>query len=198
MQLNLRPVRVTDMETTAQAPETKKPPKKRQRMLRDRPIYFVVRKMADPETGEVVGCLVPDGWINRRIMRERKFRTNDIVRGTITNPRNVKFHRMVHQLGTLVRQNIEAFESAPDSHEVIKRLQRDAGVFCDTQEVDIPNLCKIKLQVPQSIAFDCMDESDFRQLWEGICQHLIAKYWPGLTVPQLTEMANLMPQNEGI
>lgn len=197
-------------------PKTKKP-------LKDRPVYFVVRPMVCPQTGEMAGCLVPDGWINQRLMRERKMRTNDLVRGVLTNARNAQFHRLVHQLGTLVCKSVEGFEHLT-SHEAIKRLQREAGVCCEVQQIEaspvveailaaaeqlmgvtatkmlravLPEIKTIDVTIATSIAYDTMDESDFRQLWSGICAHLAERYWPQLTTEQITQMAELMPQSEG-
>lgn len=196
---------------------------RKQKALRDRPVYFVVRTMADPSTGEIAGCLVPASWTDRQILRERRLRTNDTVRAALHNPRNAKFHRLVHQLGALTRENVEGFEGL-DSHGVIKRLQAESGVFCESAAVPaapvvdsvvegvreihgddiaraigavLAGIRTLNLTRPSSIAFDCMDESDFRQFWEGICRHLINRYWPALTTEQITEMAELMPQSEG-
>lgn len=200
-----------------------KPVSRRKRKLKDRPIYFVFRKMVDPVTGEYAGCLVPDGWANSAILRERKYRTNDLLRASITHPRNAKFHRMVHHLGTLVVKNVECFAHL-DSHAAIKRLQRESGVACETQSIDaspvvsailaaaesllgesaakmlnavLPEIKTIDVLVPQSISYDCMDESDFRMLWDGICAHIVATYWPGLSIDQIEAMTELMPRGEG-
>lgn len=197
--------------------------RRKQRKFTDRPVYFVVRSMIDPATGEVCGCLVPNSPIDQRVMRERKYRTNDVLRATLHHPRNSKFHRLVHQLGTMVRQNIDGFHHM-DSHSVVKQLQRESGVCCDLVTINaspvvtailaaaesllgevptrmlravLPEIQVIDVLTPQSISYDCMDESDFRMLWDGICGHLIARYWPQLTVEQITEMAELMPQSEG-
>lgn len=195
----------------------------RQKKHKDRPVYFVVRTMVDPETGEMAGCLVPSSWADNRLLRERKLKTNDLIRGALHNPRNTKFHRLVHQLGTVVCQNLDGFEHL-DSHAAIKKLQADSGVYCEPREVSatpvvaailasarqlmgdgaarmlsavLPEIETVTILVPQSLAYDCMDESDFRQFWEGICQHLVARYWPELNEEQITEMAELMPQSEG-
>lgn len=162
---------------------------------RDKPIYLVVRRMVDIATGEEVGALVPNSWIDRRLMRERDYTVGTLLRATLTNPRNSKFHRLVHQLGTLVKQNIEGYESL-DSHAVIKRLQREAGVFCEEQEIEIPSIGKLLVKVAQSIAFDSLDESEFHQLWAGICNYLIERHWQSLDIDQITAMAELMPQRE--
>lgn len=191
--------------------------------LKDKPVYFVVRPMVDPSTGEMVGCLVPDSWASQHLLRERKYRTNDLVRATLTLPRNNKFFRLVHQLGTLVRNNIQSFEGLK-SHDAIKRLQRESGICCDIVAIDaspvvsailaaaesilgevparmlravLPEIKQIDVLEPQSLAFDSMDESDFRVLWEGICRHIVDVYWPTLDVQQITQMAALLPQSEG-
>lgn len=203
----------------------KKMATKKQKKLHDKPIYLVVKRMIDPDTGEVVGCLVPDGYINNLLMRQRKFRVNEVVRATITNPRSEKFHRLVHQLGTVVRQNIDGFESIESSHEAIKILQRDSGVCCDVHQIVatpiidsmikvaakilgdaaakmlaavLPEIKEIPMNVPKSIAFDCMDESEFKELWGGLCKHIVNKYWQDLNEQQITEMIKLMPRSEGL
>lgn len=180
--------------------------------------------MADPETGELVGCLVPSSWADQNILRERKYKTGDRIRATLTHPRNSKFHRLVHQLGALCARNIEAY-SHLDSHSVIKQLQRDTGIACETQSIDaapvvtailsaaesllgaaaarmlesvLPEIKTIDVLVPQSLSYDCLDESDFRALWEGICRHIVNKHWSSMTEAQITEMAEMMPYNEGV
>lgn len=196
---------------------------RKKKPLKDRPIYFSVRRMVDPKTGEEAGCLVPDSWASQRVMRERKFRTGDQVRATLALPRNAKFFRLVHQLGTLVRQNIPGFEHL-NSHEVIKRLQKESGICCHLERIDagpvveafirasevtlgpvatrmlkavLPEIKTIDVLSPESIAYDCMDESEFRALWDGICAYLVAAYWPSMSVEQITNMAAAMPQSEG-
>jgi hypothetical protein len=190
---------------------------------KDRPVYLTVRTLVDQTTGEPVGGLVPHGWADQTILRERKYRNGDVIRATLVHPRNAKFHRLLHQLGSLVRQNVDGFEHL-DSHAVIKRLQREAGVCCDIQTIDaapvineilnaaepmlgematrmlrsvLPEIKTIEVLTPQSLAFDCMDESDFRILWSAICRHLVVRYWPQLNEQEVTRMAELMPHNEG-
>ena len=192
--------------------------------LRDRPIYLTVREMIDPESGELVGVLAPDSYADQLLMRERKYRRNEVLRATLIHPRTSAQHRRVHYLGTLVKNNVDGFQGM-DSHAVIKRLQAEAGVFCEIHKIQaspilsvfmkiartvlggriaaklekaLPPVLDMDVLVPQSIAYDCMDESEFRVLWHGICAHLVERYWPGLTTEQITEMAAMLPQSEGI
>lgn len=170
---------------TAQAAKRKPKPK--------RPVYFQVRKLIDPATGEEFGCLVPRHRIDKRLMKERGYRVGDELRGTLTKPRNAKFHRLVHALGGLVADQIEAFQGV-GCHEVIKRLQREAGICCETQEIELPGIGKLEVKVAQSIAFDEMEEGSFYELWKGICNYICATYWPGMEPEQIESMIDLMPE----
>lgn len=158
-----------------------------------RPIYFVIRRLVDPHTGEEVGALVPRHQIDRRLMRERAYRIGDDLRADLKKPRNVKFHRMVHALGGILADHIEDFHGM-DCHAVIKRLQRESGICCEEQEVDIPGVGKLVIKVAMSLSFDDMDEGAFYQLWQGICRHIAAKYWPDFTEEQISSMVDLMPE----
>ena len=51
--------------------------RRKQRKFTDRPVYFVVRQMIDPATGEMCGCLVPNSAIDQRVL----FQGNSVLRG---------------------------------------------------------------------------------------------------------------------
>lgn len=158
-----------------------------------RPVYFEVKRLVDPATGEEVGALVPRHRIDQRLMRERGYRTGDQIRAELKKPRNVKFHRLVHALGGLIADHIEAFQG-DTCHAVIKRLQRETGICCETQEIELPGLGKLEVKVAQSLAFDEMDEGQFFELYRGICNHVCARYWPGMTPEQIESLVDLMPE----
>ena len=162
---------------------------------KDRPIYLRVARLMVPETGEIVGALIPDGDIDRRLMRERGYHLGQQVRATLAAPRNCRFHRLVHGLGGIVAGQVPGFEGMT-AHAAIKRLQTESGMYCDESAVDVPGVGALMIRQPQSIAFDSMDEGDFRRLWAGICAHLITRYWPGLTPEQIEHMVDLMPEQE--
>lgn len=176
--------------TTAKA-ETPEAAKKRKQRAQ-RPIYMRLRKLVDPQTGEVVAGFCPDSSIDQYLCRERQYRIGDQVRCEIKKARNIKFHRLVHALGRLVSQQIDAFQGL-DAHTTIKKLQLDAGVCCTYEAFDIPDLGRVMRLIPESIAFDYMTEERFKEFWRGICQHLIEKYWPGLTEDAIENMTGLMP-----
>lgn len=179
-----KPAAVDTTATPRKAAKAKKRP--------DRPIYMRLRKLVDPQTGEMIKAFCADSSIDQWICRERDYKVGDRVRCDIKQPRNVKFHRLVHALGRVVAEQVDKFQGL-DAHTTIKKLQLDAGVCCTYEAFDIPDLGRVTRLVPESIAFDYMTEERFKEFWRGICQHLIANYWPGLTEEAIENMTGLMP-----
>jgi hypothetical protein len=157
-----------------------------------RPVYMTCKRLIDPDTGEMIGALVPSCDLDRHLLKQRRVAIGKEYRVGVEQARNSKFHRLVHALGRLVSENVDAF-SGLSCHAVIKRLQREAGVFCEEQEIEIPGIGKLVVKVAQSIAFDCMDEADFHELYSAICRHVAATYWPELDEEAVEAMAGLMP-----
>ncbi|MEN6641024.1 MAG: hypothetical protein ABFE08_01125 [Armatimonadia bacterium] len=158
-----------------------------------RPAYMTCRVLMDPETGELVPALVASSDIDRAILRQKRVAKGREYRVIVEQARSAKFHRLVHALGQLVVENVDAFAGL-DAHAAIKRLQREAGICCEEQEITIPGLGSLTVKVAESLAFDCMDEAAFRQLYQGICAHIAATYWPELPADAVDAMADLMPE----
>lgn len=183
-------------------------------------IYFTVRELADPDTGELVGALVPSSPVDRALMRRRKFAKGHEVRADLTKARNPKFHRLVHALGLMVSEHVEAFQDM-DAHETLKQLQVEANVCCEVQTINatpvvaavlkaaesllggaaarmlqavLPEIKTIEVKVAQSMAFDEMDETEFRRLFDRICRYVAETYWPDLDQETITAMAGMMPE----
>lgn len=195
---------------------------KKPRAARDRPIYMRKKAVIDPDTGNKIGCLVPASATDGRLLNERNYTSGSMIRATFKQTRNPKFHRYVHQLGALVADNIASFEWL-GSHDAIKRLQVESGVFCEEREIDARHIVEavlcasnevlghnatamlesvlheiktVKIKQPISIAFDSLDESEFKSLWTGICKHLISEYWHDMSEDQINSMVGLMPETD--
>ncbi len=166
-------------------------PKKAKRA--GRPVYLEFKRMVDPDTGEVRLALVADSGIDKFLLKERGYKSGDKVRAELKLPRNLKFHRLVHALGRMCVDQIEDFHGLL-AHDAVKRLQRESGLCCDIQTIDLPGIGRLDVAVAQSISFDSMEEAAFRELYQGICRHIAARYWPTLTEEQVAEMAELMPE----
>jgi hypothetical protein len=133
-----------------------------------RPIYMIVRRLMDPETGELVGALVPSHPVDQRLMKDRKFHVNREVRADLKAPRIVWQHRLLHKIGQLLVDEVEEFRDL-SSHEAIKRVQRASGVCCDEHEIPGTG---ITIREAQSLAFDEMESDEFEHLFVGVTQYI--------------------------
>ncbi|MDH0100098.1 hypothetical protein N7320_02060 [Stutzerimonas stutzeri] len=183
-----------------------------------RHILFRVERAVVESTGELVGALVPRFATDRRLMRDRGYRMGDDLRAELSKPRHLGQHRRAHLLGGLAVAQLEGFEGL-DQHAAIKRLQRESGVCCEVEQIDaapvvtailaaaetmlgaaatrmlkavLPEIKQIDVLVPQSLAFDRMEQGEFELFYAGICQHLAERYWPDCDQEQIEQMAELM------
>jgi hypothetical protein len=156
-----------------------------------RPVYGVLRRMADVETGEIRLAIVAANPIDRALMKDRKYREGDELRLEIKRPRNPKFHRLMHAIGQMLVEHVDGFEGL-DGHSAIKRIQRESGVCCEEQTMELPGLGTVTLKVPESLAFDEMDDTRFRELFDGATRYIAERYWPDMTPEALEEMALAM------
>ena len=155
-----------------------------------RPIYFTVERLVRVSTGEEVGALVPRYQCDLKEMRARKYCVGTELRVELKKPRNPKFHRLAHALGQLAVDHIEGFESL-SAHDALKRLQRECGVQCESQELDLGPLGKVPVSVPRSIAFDELDEGEFGELFAGVVLHIRKGYWPSLSEEAIEELTHM-------
>lgn len=139
----------------------------------------------------IKGGLVPaDGYVSQRL-RERGYKVGDTLMAILTKPRNPKFNRLAHRIGTLCVKHLPGFGSLT-AHSSLKRIQWEANIACEEIGVMMPNIGIVPLRLPESLAFDQMDESVFHEVVKGICRHISFKYWPDLTPAQVEEMADTM------
>jgi hypothetical protein len=155
-----------------------------------KPVYVEVRQLMVPETGELVGALVPRYACDRRAMRERGYHVGLELRAELKAARNPGFHRLAHAIGSLVVDQIPEFEGL-DAHEAVKRLQRETGVCCESMEIDLGPLGKVPVSVPRSIAFDEMSEDEFQQLVRAIFALIARRYWPQLDAAGVEELVRM-------
>lgn len=144
-------------------------------------VYGTVRLLVDPRTGEQVKAFVVESFVDRRLLNERKLKVGADVRLLIQQPRNVGFHRKLHALAGFLREHIEGFDDCKDDHDAIKRLQRESGVCCEVQEMDLGPLGKAQIKVAESLAFDEMPEERFDQLFNGLLDWARVTYRPELS-----------------
>lgn len=170
-----------------------------------RPIYATCMRVVDPATGEELGAFVPLHDIDRRLAKERGYRAGREYRLEIKQSRNAAFHRLAHLIGHLLMDNVEAFRDL-DPHATLKQVQLELGICCETVEMGAtpvvkalldaaetvlgagarkvlaavrPEIRTILVKVPQSLAFDSMEEGDFALFFyrHTSCWTTCADYW---------------------
>ncbi len=170
-----------------------KPPSK----PRPLPVYLVLRRLTDPATGKPIAAFVPASDADRSLLRERDFKINTKIRADLKQPRNPRFNGLVHGLGRVLSQNIDRF-AGKQSHDAIKSLQLESGVYCDEESFDIPSLGLLTRKTPRSLSYDSMGEEVFQDFWRQCCAYLVATDWPTLTEDRLTEMAEFEAFKEAV
>lgn len=116
-------------------------------------------------------------------------RVGDLVFAEFTKPRNPKFHRLAHQLGGMLAENLDAFEGM-GWHKVLKRLQIEGGIGCDEMAVLFPGLGPVTYRIPRSLSYESMDEAEFKGVVTAMCRHVAKTYWPTCTPEQVEAMAS--------
>jgi hypothetical protein len=134
------------------------------------------------------GGYAPADSVSAAALR-KSHHVGDLVFAEFRKPRNPGFHRLAHQLGSLLTENIEAF-AGMDSHAVLKRLQIEANVGCDEVALNFPGVGPCTYRIPRSLAYESMDEAEFHAVIAGMCGHVSSKYWPSLDPGQIEAMAS--------
>ena len=139
------------------------------------------------------GSLVPADNYTAERLRAKGYRMGDVLRATLSKPRNPRFHRLAHAFGKLCAENIERFEGM-DAHKVLKTIQYEADIACERMTVKLPGLGMVEVRQTESLSFESMDEGRFREVYAAMCNHVSKVYWPELTPEQVAEMAETMPE----
>lgn len=135
------------------------------------------------------GALVPADAHSQQRLREKGYRVGDILAAELIKPRHPGFWRLAHQVGTMCVQNIDSFNGLT-AHQAIKKLQFDAGLWCDITETEIPGLGVLVSKQPRSLSFENMDQGEFYELMKSLCRHIAENHWPHMTPEQVQEMAD--------
>jgi hypothetical protein len=157
------------------------------------PVFCRRKEMMDPESGELVPCMVPASRTERLALDAKRVPDDAVLRVDICVPRNWKFFRKAHALAKLVAFHVEGYERfRTDSHGMLKHLQVEAGVECDVTVSDVPGIGRMQFTKARSMAFEEMEEEAFDRVYRAICQYVIDAHWPGFSVEQLAEMSGFV------
>lgn len=172
----------------------------------------------------VPGSLIPADEYARSRLRERGYRAGDLLKADLTKPNNPRFHRLLHYIGRLCAENIEAF-AGMDAHQVLKRIQFDGDIACEELGVSLrsawrhvakailalpgmgsmdaalrvigellPDSAVIKMRIPRSLSFDSMDDGERHEVARAMCRHISEQHWPAMEPEAIERMAEAMIQ----
>lgn len=136
------------------------------------------------------GVLIPDTKAAVEQLRKMGLQIGDVVMVEVRKSRNPAFHRFAHALGEMLSENIDVFLGM-DSHSVIKQIQREARIECEVMTVDLAGEAIAEIVRPKSIAYDSLDETEFRELVKRLCDHVAAKYMGGMQPESVEEMVKM-------
>lgn len=139
----------------------------------------------------IKGGLVPADKYAETMLRNKKLHIGDVVKAEITKLRNPKFNRLIHKVGLLCAQNIEAFHGL-DGHTCLKRLQIEGKIACDEIGIMVPGYGMVIQFIPRSLSFDSLDESEFQKAAKDISRLIAERYWKDLEPEQIEQMASVM------
>lgn len=139
----------------------------------------------------IKGGLVPADPYAESKLREKHYKIGDVVGAQITKLRNPRFNRLIHQLGRLCVENIEAFSSL-DAHICLKRLQLEGRIACDEIGIMIPGYGMVSQFIPRSLSFESQDETEFHETARAISRLIAQRYWPDLSPEKIEQMAGAM------
>lgn len=131
------------------------------------------------------GTFEPASELYRSMLRTKKFRVGDLVRADLTKPRHPKHHRLVMALLQKVLDNQDGLLSMDQLLTVLKIKMGRAVPFTDSATMRT-------YWVPESIAFDAMDQSVFSEFWTDLCKLVARDYFPNLSPAQVAELAEMM------
>lgn len=123
-------------------------------------------------------------------LREKGHRVGDLVFAEFVKPRSPGFHRLAHQLGGMLAENLDAFDGM-EAHAVLKRLQIETGLGCDEMAVIFPGLGPCTYRIPRSLSYESMDQGEFEVVVSGFCRHVSKTYWPTCKPEQIEQMASI-------
>lgn len=135
------------------------------------------------------GCLLPFDDLTLAQLRAKGYRIGDVLAADLAKGRNPAFHRLAHQLGALLSENLDAFTGC-DPHAVLKRLQVEGNVGCDEMAVVFPGIGPCTYRIPRSLSFASMDEGEFKQVIAAMCRYVSVTYWPSCSPERIEAMAS--------
>jgi hypothetical protein len=141
------------------------------------PIYLrVVKGGFEPASGLYAGML-----------RSKGYRVGDLVRAELYMPRHGKHHRLVM---VTLQKVLDNLDSPMTMEQFLKVVKIKTGLV----ETLIDSGTGMVYYIPQSIAFDEMEEGDFSAWHKLLCRVIARDYLPGMSPEAVAEIGNMLEE----
>lgn len=128
------------------------------------------------------GTFEPASRVYAEIIAARKYAPGDVIRADLTKPRNPRHHRLVMRILHTVLESQEGLLTVEQLLTVIKIRLGRAVPFIDAGSGRT-------YWVPESIAFDAMEQGAFEEFWRDLCRLIARDYLPGMSPEQVADIA---------
>jgi hypothetical protein len=120
-------------------------------------------------------------------MMRGKYRVGDLVRAELFMPRHGKHHRLVMVTLQKVLDNLDTDMTMEQFLKVVKIKTGLVETLIDSATGKV-------YYIPQSIAFDEMEEGDFSAWHKQLCRVIARDYLPGMTPEAVAEIGNMLEE----
>lgn len=131
------------------------------------------------------GTFEPASDLYRQMLRAKGFKVGEVVKAELSRPRHPKHHRLVMALLQKVLDNADGLMTMDQLLTIVKIKMGRAVPFTDSATLKV-------YWVPESIAFDSMDQAEFEVFWKDLCTLVSRDYFPHLSAIQVAELAEMM------
>lgn len=153
---------------------------------RRRPEKIHLRVTAD-------GHFIPADPYAASRLREKKYRTGDLVAAQLSKLRNLGSHKNAHKIALMMMRSHDDFRFYANAHDALKRLQIESGAACEEIMFrDKKNDWQI-VRLPLSFSFDSLGEEAFLEAVAVMCRFIAETYWPEMDPEEIDLMSERMP-----
>jgi hypothetical protein len=131
------------------------------------------------------GTFEPASQLYRQMLRAKKYRVGDLVRAELSKPRYPKHHRLVF---ATLRKVVDNLDTPMTEYQLLSILKIKMGrveTFIDSASGKV-------YYIPESIAFDAMEQGAFSEFHRDLCRIITRDYLPGMSEAQVAELANML------
>lgn len=131
------------------------------------------------------GTFEPASELYRQMLRAKRYRVGDMVRADLSKPRYPKHHRLVFATLRRVADNIDSGMTEYQLLNILKIKMGRVDTLVDSATGRV-------YYIPESIAFDAMEEGEFSVFHRDMCRVIARDYLPGMSQSQVAELAEMM------